>query len=140
MRSIALQRLIDLSMANKRERYPNVPVEWLPRPNYKPNTANGLTKCIIDFLRFNGWQAERINNTGRMYQGKWIPGTGTNGTADISATVKGRSVKIEVKIGRDRQSLEQLKYQSNIERAGGLYVIAKEFDGFYSCYVKTFEP
>ena len=27
-------------------------------------TANGLTSCIIDFLTWEGWQAERINTTG----------------------------------------------------------------------------
>lgn len=35
---------------------------------------------------------------------KWVKGTSTAGTADISATIAGRSVKIEIKIGADRQS------------------------------------
>ena len=59
-----------------------------------------------------------------------LRGTSTAGSADISATIKGRSVKIEVKIGKDRQSEAQKRYQENIEKAGGTYYIAKNFDDF----------
>lgn len=67
--------------------------------------------------------------------GKWIPGSTTKGTADISATIKGRSVKIEVKIGKDRQSEAQVAYQKKIEQSGGIYFIAKDFDTFMDFYV-----
>ncbi len=151
------QHLQKLSMEYKRRRYPNVPVESIPKSIYKDNTANGLTKCVIDFLSFSGWQAERINNTGRMIDRRetyidsigrsrtiggveWIKGTGTDGTADISATIAGKSVKIEVKIGADRQSDAQQQYQAAVERAGGLYCIAVDFAQFYSWYIKTFAP
>jgi hypothetical protein len=43
-------------------------------------------------------------------------------------------VKIEVKIGRDRQSEAQVEYQRQVEAAGGVYVIAKTFDGFLTWY------
>jgi hypothetical protein len=69
-----------------------------------------------------------------------VKGTGTDGTADISATIKGRSVKIEIKIGSDRQSEAQRNYQHIIEKAGGIYFIAKDFAQFYSWYLKTFTP
>ena len=65
---------------------------------------------------------------------KFCEGTGTKGTADISAIIKGRSVKIEVKIGRDRQSEAQKKYEESVNKAGGQYWIAKDFDGFYEKY------
>ena len=61
---------------------------------------------------------------------KYIPGTSTNGTADISAIYKGISFKIEVKIGKDKQSEAQKKYQQEVERAGAVYIIAKDFDNF----------
>jgi len=115
------------------------------------NTDSEITKCIKEFLINSGWQAERINTTGRMidkskvnvdslgFQRKigsmeWIPGTGTKGSADISATINGMSVKIEIKIGKDRQSEHQKKYQDIIERAGGVYIIARDFDGFIEWY------
>jgi hypothetical protein len=60
----------------------------------------------------------------------YIPTTGTKGSADISATVKGFSIKIEVKIN-DQQSENQKKYQESIERSGGQYWLVRSFDQFY---------
>jgi hypothetical protein len=108
---------------------------------YTDKTANGLTKMIIDWINYNGGQAERISTTGRylVAQRKWIKGTGTKGSADISATIQGKSVKIEVKIGKDKMSEDQHKYQESIEKAGGIYYIAKDFDSFYEWYNLNFK-
>jgi hypothetical protein len=123
----------------------------ISRPKFKDKTANDLTKSIIKYIELMGYQAERISNTGRYIDkrkqvknvlgqtinigsGQYIPGTGTNGTADISATIKGKSVKIEVKIGKDRQSDAQKDYQATIERSGGIYFIAKDFETFYNFF------
>ena len=103
-----------------------------------------MTKCIIDFIRFNGGQAERINTTGipidsRRQVTDTLGHNRTVGSADISATIGGRSVKIEVKIGRDRQSQAQRQYQAAVEQAGGVYYIAQNFTEFVSWYQRTFE-
>ena len=112
---------------------------------YNDKTANGLTQLVIRYIKFIGGQAERISSSGRPidrtkevkdYIGRtykigsieWIPSTSTNGTADVSATIKGRSVKVEVKIGNDRMSDNQKKYKGNVEAAGGIYMIAKTFE------------
>lgn len=125
--------------------------DYVAKTVYTDKTANGLTKCIVHWLNLNGWQAERISTTGRYIDnskvvtdilgnkkkigtGKYIKGSGTNGSADISATIKGRSIKIEVKIGKDRQSDAQKKYQEMIEKAGGIYFIATDFDDFMMFY------
>jgi hypothetical protein len=140
-----------LHYAKMRQKYPTAPEHGMPIKKYNDNSANALTKCIIDFLTFLGYQAERINTMGRYVDdskiitdvvgfqrkigsGKYIKGTGTKGSADISATIKGRSVKIEVKYGKDRQSDYQKEYQQAIERAGGVYIIARDFDGFKEWY------
>ena len=137
-------------------KYPRMPKEYVAKRKYTDANANGLTKCIIDWIKANGYQAERISNTGRYIDnskivtdsmgfqkkigsGQYIKGTGTNGTADISATIKGRSIKLEVKIGADRQSEAQKKYQADIERAGGIYIIVKDFDEFMNFYKKFIE-
>lgn len=154
--NVGIKELQKISLDAKHRKYPNVPIEYIPSTKYSDKNANGLTRCIIDFLKFSGWQAERINNTGRMVDRResyvdvlgrartigsveWIKGSGTDGTADISATITGKSVKIEVKIGTDRQSCKQIKYQEAIERAGGIYFIAKSFQDFYEWYFKTFQ-
>lgn len=123
-----------------------LPPDYVVRTKYNDSTANGLTKCVIDYINLSGGQAERISNTGRYIDesrivtdvlgnrkkigtGKYIKGTGTNGTADISATYKGKSIKIEIKM-KDKQSEAQKEYQQSIERAGGVYFICHNFDEF----------
>jgi len=137
-------------MASSQAKHPNMHPDCIPRPVYSDKTANGLTKMVIDWITLNGGQAERISNMGRYIDsskvvtnvlgqrmkigsGKFIPGAGTNGTADISAIVKGRSVKIEVKM-KDKQSEAQKKYQESVERAGGIYYIVRSFDEFIEKY------
>ncbi|MBK8081348.1 MAG: hypothetical protein IPK25_14365 [Saprospiraceae bacterium] len=140
-KSKAIQALENLSVHLKRVKYPNVP--YLTRSTYRDDRSNDLTRCVIDWINFNGFQAERINSTGKQIktkgQIKWIPGNQTKGTADISATIKGRSIKIEIKCsatGDHYQSKEQKQYQIMIERAGGLYIIVRDFQGFYEWYLK----
>lgn len=130
--------------------------DYVPKTAFTDKTANGLTKCIIRWIEINGGQAERINTMGRMIDARkrvtnvlgqsytigsigYIPTTSTKGSADISATVKGCSWKIEVKIGQDRQSPEQIKYQADIERAGGIYFIARDFHNFIANYKRLIE-
>ena len=133
-----------------------MPPEYIVRTKYTDKTANSLTKAIVKWINLNGYQAERISTSGRWVDnskvvtdvlgnqkkigsGKYIKGSGTKGSADISATIKGRSIKIEVKIGKDRQSEAQVEYQKAIERAGGIYFIAKDFDSFYEFYTTLVE-
>lgn len=122
---------------------------------YRDDTANGLTRCIVDYIKLKGGQAERVNTMGvpldtrrevtdimghrRTIGGiEWRKGGGTVGSADISATIRGRSVKIEVKVGKDRMSAAQRQYKATIEAAGGLYYIARDFTGFVKWYNDTF--
>lgn len=150
-KSISIVKLEERLFERERAKYPNIPIYAIVKPTREDRTANGLQRCIIDFLELEGWQAERINVTGRpifkkMNIGgrevevleKWITGQGTKGSADISATIEGRSVKIEVKVGNDFQRDEQKKYQIEIERAGGVYYIARNFETFTGWYNKNF--
>ena len=126
-------------------KHPTMP--YITASDWNDNSANALTKCIIHFLTYSGFQAERINTMGvyregkkiqvgentRQLKGTWTPSTGTKGSADISATIRGRSVKIEVK-QKDKQSEVQKQYQQSIEKAGGVYVIFRNFDDFIIWY------
>lgn len=152
MHTNSLDILIQMDL---RERCKDLPEDYhfSIKPNKRLNdkTANGLERCIVRFLELEGYQAERIKNTGRFIDSrsivtdvvgrkrtvgssKWVPGTGRSGTSDISSTIKGRSVKWEVKIGRDSQSPAQREYEELIKRAGGFYFIVKTFDDFYNKY------
>lgn len=143
------KRFEKLYLKNKLENYPSFigRENCIPSANTKESGANDLTRLVIDFLEFNDFQAERISSMGRFIDGtkqvtdcigrkrtigtgKYVKSTSTNGTADISATIKGRSVKIEIKWQKDRQSDDQKNYQQSIEKAGGIYIIIKTFDDF----------
>lgn len=151
-----IQHLKQLHIAKQREKYPNVPEYCIIPYDYKDKKANGLTRCIIDWIKFNGGQAERINTMGRPIDKRktvtdvcgfrkqigsleWGKSTATRGSADISAIypvfingVKvGLSFKIEVKIGKDVQSKYQIEYQKKVEEAGAYYLLVSSFDDFY---------
>jgi hypothetical protein len=158
---MTLKDLSLLKLEHDALKYPNMPVKYIPLFKYTDKTANGLTRCIIDYLTLQGYQAERISTTGRMVDNtknytnvlgitkqigskKWIKGSGTKGSADISSTIPiringtiiGVSVKWEVKIGKDRQSDFQKEYQKNIEKNGGYYFIVKDFKDFIDKYLQ----
>jgi hypothetical protein len=151
----SLQNLTDLEW-NVRCSKTRMRPDYVSKTKFTDTTANGLTKCIVTWINLNGYQAERISTTGRYIDdskmvkdvlgntrkigtGKYIKGSGTNGSADISATIKGLSVKIEVKM-KDKQSDAQKEYQKNIERAGGIYFIARDFDEFIMFYNGLVNP
>lgn len=147
------QRFTDLYMKHTLDKYPSFKEKLgcIPPPKLKEAGANDLTRLVIDFLTMKDCQAERISSQGQYRDGKkqvidcigrkrtigsgiWTPGTSTKGTADISATIKGRSVKIEIKWQKDRQSQDQINYQHSIEKAGGIYLIVRTFDDFLNWY------
>ena len=156
----ALDHLRQMAAAEMKRKHTSYPETLtLPVKAYTDKTANGLTRCIIDFLKFSGCQAERINTTGRPVDKRqiitnvigqrrqigsveWIRSGSTPGSADISATIRGRSVKIEVKCkatGDNYQSAGQKLYQQQIEAAGGLYFIARDFHSFMEWFKSTFQ-
>jgi hypothetical protein len=149
-----LKDLIELKHKIECQKYPSMRPDYIPLTKFTDKTADGLTKCVIAWINLNGGQAERINTMGRMLDKtkivadtfgnkrtigsvEWQKGTGTKGSADISATIQGRSVKIEVKM-KDKQSIDQIKYQNAIENAGGQYWLVHNFDEFmfhYDCFI-----
>jgi hypothetical protein len=146
------QRLKDLELAIMKVKHPTIKERFIPLTTWSESSANALTKCVVSFINMSGGFAERINTMGVYQQaktvkdvdgkmrtigkGKYIPGGSTKGSADISATIKGRAVKIEIKYGKDRMSESQKEYQENTERAGGIYYIARDFDSFIEWYDK----
>lgn len=135
-----------LELSYLKAKHPTIPESFLATTSISDKSANGLTRMIVSFIQMSGYQAERINTMGtyraaKKYtnldgvtrtvgKGSYTKSGSTPGSADISATINGRSVKIEVKIGTDRQSDAQKAYEKAIVQAGGLYLICKNFDDF----------
>jgi hypothetical protein len=110
----------------------NIPGHARVFNKFRDDTANALTKCIIAYIRTLGGFASRINTTG-MYRAdikKFVRTTQRKGLADVRGLINGKSVDIEVKIGKDRMSPEQKQVKSEVEQAGGIYIIARNFAQF----------
>ena len=131
-----LQKLKELEREIKRKEYPNIPEHALPHRNFTDKTANELTQAILAWLRFNGHYASRVQS-----QGQWnnklkmfIKSNVRKGIGDIMAVVQGKTLMIEVKIGRDKLSDYQKATQKDVENSGGIYYVAKNFQDFFEFY------
>jgi hypothetical protein len=145
--NIAILKQLDVE--RKKREHPNLAMnnpEAITPYAYKQNSANGLTRCIIDAINLTGGLATRRNNAGTFREGKTIKRdfgmnaikerstytfNGTRGVEDIDAFFNGVNVKIEVKYGNDRMSDAQKKYKENIERVGGVYIVARNLEDFW---------
>ncbi len=109
--------------------------------------ANGLTRFVLNYLTWSGHRATRISSSGRVIDTpvrqpsgvslmtkKYIPAQTRRGAADISSTIKGRSVMWEIKVGRDKPSEYQLREQSLERAAGGEYFFTHSVDEFFEHY------
>lgn len=126
----AIKELESLAMNEAKELHPTCP-HLAPR-TFRDDTANELTKAIVKYITLKGGFASRINSTG-IYDrrlGKYRKGTQKRGLADIMATYKALSIHIEVKVGKDCQSEYQKNVETQVKQSGGLYFIARDFQGF----------
>jgi hypothetical protein len=114
-------------------------------------SAAQLEKVIVKYLLALGHSASKVSTQGTWVKGKkgvgmasslgkaesfdtgrYIPGGGRKGASDISSTIYGITVEIEVKFSKgDRLSKEQIAYGAEIQKAGGFFMVAKNFDDFY---------
>lgn len=151
-KSETIKKLEQIAFREQQRKYPNFP--YPIKSKYNDLTTNGLTKCVIDYIYFRGYHSERINSTGAIKDNRktstdvlgnirtiggvqWIQSNTQSGTADISATIQGRAVKIEIKCkatGDHQQSESQKEYQKQIETSGGVYLIIRTFDDFYNWF------
>ena len=120
--------------------------ELFPTRPFTEKGANELTRSIEAFIRYTGNYADRINNTG-IYDPKTKKFRRSNtrrGIADVMATKRiehqGRyfaiTVAIEIKYGNDKLSEYQLRIKDDIERAGGIYLVARTWEQFINDWNK----
>jgi hypothetical protein len=128
------QILTKLDIADKSRKHPNV--KYLAPTKYTEATANGLTRMVCDYIKFSGGMAERVNSMG-IYDVKlkrFRPSGSRKGTSDIKALFNGKSLSIEVKIGRDKLSNYQREYANDVIKSGGFYFVATNFADFHQWF------
>lgn len=147
---MTLKDLTQALLQKQKALHPTMPEHALVKKSFSDKTANGLTKAILAYYDLKGIQAHRQRSEGRyipeksvtnaigrnvvIQKGKFIPlgRSGGVGAGDIVVTLPplGRSLHIEIKIGKDRQRDSQKEFQKRHEASGGIYWIVKTWDDF----------
>lgn len=94
--------------------------------------SNSLTTAIIHYIKLNGGEAWRINVQGQ-YDNKlkiWRKSGMEKGFSDVHGLIFSIPLYVEIKIGKDKQSIEQKDFQMKVEKVGGYYFIAKDLPSF----------
>lgn len=102
-----------------------------------PETTNNIQTGIKNFLNSKGHKAFRVNTTGLYDKDRNLfrrIAEDDKGVGDVLACINGRFVCFEVKFEGDKQSDAQLKFQSDIINAGGIYKIIRKYAEFAVWY------
>lgn len=101
----------------------------------KVNTSNGFTQFVCNYLMWVNGFGNRINVTGRQINGKWIKSATAVGTADITAILpNGKTIFVEIKVGKDKARPEQLAMQQKLRSIGSVYEFIKTPEDFFIIY------
>lgn len=88
-----------------------------------------LVNRIRLYLSEIGATSVPVDTPGLLYTRDGRPAKfGTKGALDITATLKGRAIWIDAKIGRDRLKPDQVKFCAAQEKAGGIAFAAWSVD------------
>jgi len=150
---IAFARLKELYLNENKLKYPNLPDYARVMPKYTDKTTNGLTKCIVDYVRLNSFHIERSGCEGRVIDNRKtvtdvlghvktigsiqrIYSSSQRGTSDLKAVVNGKFIAIEIKClaTNDKQSNYQKEYQKQVENSSGIYFVAQTFSQFFEWF------
>jgi hypothetical protein len=151
----AVKHLKELHLQEQKRKYD---LPYYSCPDYSATTTNGLTKCVLAFLKLKGHFCERTGNEGRTIDKRQtvtdilgnlrtigsvqrVRSSGMKGTSDLKAIIQGRFIAIEIKnaLTHDKLRPEQKHYQTEIEGSGGLYVVVTSFYQWCNYYYSTWE-
>jgi hypothetical protein len=120
---------------------------YIPHKLPAVDTANGLATYVLDHCLWTGNYGNRINVMGRQIGGitrtqsgavfddrKYIKSSTKKGTSDLQIVIQGISAAVEIKIGSDTQSPDQIKQEARIKKAGGQYMVWKSVDHYLDYY------
>jgi len=150
-RLFALKIISRMDQLHRKEMHPSNP--YIHEVKFSEKSANDIEKAIERFAKIVGFLAERTKVQGRQMNAKWtdtplgrvqtqqakfVTGTGRKGSSDMKLLIKGDYITAEIKFGKDTQKADQKKYQADVERNGGEYVIFKTFEQFLIWYVERY--
>jgi hypothetical protein len=109
-----------------------VPFEVVKQPLVSKSVTdtNGITKLIVDYLRYvyGSKSIRRISSEGKYRVGIGYIRSENKGLSDIEGMVNGKFLSLELKIGKDKQLDSQKARQIEVENDGGIYYLCKWID------------
>lgn len=131
-----LQILSELDLKAKQEKYQSVPAYALGLTKFNDSTTNGLTMCVLKWLTLKGHYCSRIQSQGQYNPTlkMWTKSNVKRGIGDILTIINGKTIMIEIKVKKDRQSQYQKDTQIEVQQSGGTYLIVRDFESFYTWY------
>ena len=95
----------------------------------KVSPANKLTQEVINILNHRNNYVHRINNAPTQHRKNTV----TKGFPDIAGTTKkGLFLGVEIKIGDDKQSVEQKEFEISVKDKGGYYFVVSSIEQLYN--------
>jgi hypothetical protein len=120
-------------MQRIRERYQSVPEHALVKTKKKKSSpTNQLTADITEYAHSLDCAIMRVNSQGQYNEklGKWTHSGSMPGISDLIIIKEGRVFFVELKIGKDKQNENQIKFMDMVRRAGANYFICSSLDSF----------
>ena len=109
-----------------------VPFEVIKQPLVTKSVidTNGITKLIVDYLRYvyGSNSIRRISSEGKYRVGIGYIRSENKGLSDAEGLVNGKFLSLELKIGKDKQRNSQKERQIEVENDGGIYYLCKWID------------
>lgn len=106
-----------------------------------PLTANNLTKGVKNYIKVKGGFAVRVNTMGVYDPSLKLfrkIAKDDKGVSDVVACYNGRAVFVEIKIGSDKESKDQLRFKKNMTEAGAACFVARDMDSFIEEFEEEF--
>ena len=103
----------------------------------KGESANSITANVVRCINMQPkCVAYRINNVGIWDEKKQIHRRANTqkGIFDVSAIIRGRAAWFEIKAGYDKPSQDQLIFQKEVIRAGGIAEFVRSTDEFQKLF------
>lgn len=149
------EQLAQLKSDARKTKTPNFPDAYRPKPKKSEHESVQLGNDIEKFCNLHHQLCEQVQTKGTARKTNkgiiFTAGNYTKGSSDchadlVSNTGELISWRIEIKIGKDVQSVEQLNYQNAIENFNArlhafgkgrvVYTLVKSFDDFFEQYHK----
>lgn len=102
----------------------------LPTKPLKKMKETQLIRQILDYCEYNHLLFVRHQSGMVKTWNGGVVKMGKAGWADILGCHKGRFVAVETKVGKNKQTPQQLEFQRRVTDCGGVYWVIRDIDEF----------